>query len=52
MMMSWYSPFSKVTGYGLDDEGPVPGRGKDFVFATTSRPAVGPTQHPVCGYQS
>jgi hypothetical protein len=39
-----------ATGYGLDDRGVgvrVPGRIKDFLFCTSSRPSVGPTQPPI-----
>jgi hypothetical protein len=34
------------TGYGLDSRGWIPGRGKMFLFSTTSRPVLGPTQPP------
>jgi hypothetical protein len=36
-----------ATGYGLDDRGrrsSSPGRVKNFLFFTSSRPALGPTQ--------
>jgi hypothetical protein len=33
-------------GYGLDDRGSIPGKGRIFLFATTSRPPLGSTQHP------
>jgi hypothetical protein len=35
--------------HGLDDGGSIPGRGNDriFLFATASRPALGPTQPPI-----
>jgi hypothetical protein len=39
-----------ATGYGLDDRGvgsSNPGRVKNFVFSTSSRPALGPTQSPI-----
>jgi hypothetical protein len=36
-----------LMGYGLDDRGFNPGRGKVFIFCTTSRPDVGPTQFSV-----
>jgi hypothetical protein len=36
-----------ATGYGLDDPGSIPGRGKIFLFSIASRPALGPTQPPV-----
>jgi hypothetical protein len=32
-----------ATGYGLDERG----RDKNFLFSTSSRPALGPTQPPV-----
>jgi len=38
--LSW-----QLSLYGLDDRGSVPGR--DFLFATSSRPALGPTQRPL-----
>jgi hypothetical protein len=44
------SPDSSVgiaTGYGLDSLGSIPDRNKVFLFSTTSRPALGPTQSPV-----
>jgi hypothetical protein len=37
----------KWLGYGLDDRGPIPGRGRYFFFfVMLSRPALGPTQPP------
>jgi hypothetical protein len=37
-----------ATGYGLDDRGVgVPSRVKNFLFSTSSRPALGPTQPPI-----
>jgi hypothetical protein len=39
-----------ATGYGLDDRGVgilSPGRGKNFLFSTLSRLALGPTQSPI-----
>jgi hypothetical protein len=33
--------------YGLDGRGSSPSRGKIFLFSTTSRPALGPTQPPI-----
>jgi hypothetical protein len=33
-----------VPGYGPDDQGYIPGRGKNFLFSTSSRPGLGPTQ--------
>jgi hypothetical protein len=33
-----------ATGYGLDDLGVGPGRVKNFLFSTSSRPALGSTQ--------
>jgi hypothetical protein len=35
------------TGYGLDGQGSNPGKGKIFLFPTTSRLALGPTQSPI-----
>jgi hypothetical protein len=39
-----------ATGYGLDDRGirsSSPGRVKNFLFSTSSRPALGSTQPPI-----
>jgi hypothetical protein len=36
-----------ATGYGLDDRGSIPRRGKIFLFSVASRPALRPTQPPV-----
>jgi hypothetical protein len=42
------SSVSIVSGYGLDDRGSIPSRGKMiFPLATVSRPALGPTQPPI-----
>jgi hypothetical protein len=40
---------AKRIGYGLDDRGSVTGRGswELFLFATASRPELGPTQPPI-----
>jgi hypothetical protein len=37
------------TGYGLGDggRGSSPGRVKNFLFSTSSRPFLGPTQPPI-----
>jgi hypothetical protein len=35
-----------VTGYGLDDQLKSPGRANNFLFSTSSRPTLGPTQPP------
>jgi hypothetical protein len=35
------------TGYGLDSRGLIPGRDKMFLFSTTSRLILGPTQPPI-----
>jgi hypothetical protein len=34
-------------GYELDSQGSHPGKGKIFLFSTTSRPALRPTQPPI-----
>jgi hypothetical protein len=34
----------KAKGCGLDDRGYIPGKANDFLFSTTSRPALGTTQ--------
>jgi hypothetical protein len=36
-----------ATGYRLDCRGSFPGRGKIFLFSTSSRSALGPTQPPI-----
>jgi hypothetical protein len=44
------SVVGRATGYGLDDRGvgvPSPGRVKNFLFSTWSKPALGPTQPPI-----
>jgi hypothetical protein len=38
------SSFGIATGYGLNGQCSNPGRGKVFLFSTTSRPALGTTQ--------
>jgi hypothetical protein len=35
------------TSHGLDSWGWIPGSGKIFLFSTTSRPVLGPTQLPI-----
>jgi hypothetical protein len=35
-----------ATGYGLDGLGSIPGRGKIFLFCTSSRPTLGSTKPP------
>jgi hypothetical protein len=37
------SSVSIVTRYGLDDQGSIPGRGRDFSSSIASRPALRPT---------
>jgi len=37
---------SKVIGYGLVGQGLIPNRAGIFLFATTSKPALRPTQIP------
>jgi hypothetical protein len=39
-MKSWDSVVGTAIGYGLDDRG-VGGRVKNFIFSTSSRPALG-----------
>jgi hypothetical protein len=34
-------------GYGLDGRGSIPGRGRDFLYSTASRPSLEPTQPPI-----
>jgi hypothetical protein len=47
-VVSRVSSGSIVSGYWLDDRGSIPGRGERiFPLASVSRPALGPTQHPV-----
>jgi hypothetical protein len=36
-----------ATGYRLDSRGSIPGRNKNFLLFTSSRPALGPTQPPI-----
>jgi hypothetical protein len=46
---SWGSLVGIATGYGQDDRAvgvPSPGRVKNFLFSTLSRPALGSTQPP------
>jgi hypothetical protein len=38
------SSLGTVTGYWLDGQGSIPGRGKISPFSIASRPAMGPTQ--------
>jgi hypothetical protein len=47
--MSRDSAVGIATGYELDDRGLSlsPGRAKNFVFSTSSRLALGPTQPPI-----
>jgi hypothetical protein len=40
------SSVSTATGYGLDGQGPIPGRDKIYLFSTTPIPTLGPTQPP------
>jgi hypothetical protein len=47
MEMSWDSSVGIVTGYSLNGQGLIPGRGKRFVLFTVSRPTLGPTQPPL-----
>jgi hypothetical protein len=43
-----FSSVSIVSGYGLGDQGSIPGRGERiFPLAIVSRPALGPTQPPI-----
>jgi hypothetical protein len=46
IILSQNSSVGITTGYGLDGRGSIPGRGKIFFFIL-SRPALGPTQHPI-----
>jgi hypothetical protein len=43
----WSRDSSERLGYGLDDWYSIPGKGGFFLFATASRPALGPTQPPI-----
>jgi hypothetical protein len=36
-------------GYGLDGRGSISDKGKNFLFSTTSRSTLGPTQPPISG---
>jgi hypothetical protein len=48
--MSRDSAVGIATGYGSDDRGgrsSSPGRVKNFLFSTASRPVLGPTQPPI-----
>jgi hypothetical protein len=48
LLVTCVSVVSIATSYGLDREVGVgsPGRGKNFLFPTSSRPALGSTQPP------
>jgi hypothetical protein len=49
-LMSWNSVVGIATGYGLDDGGvgvSSPGRIKNFLFSTSSRPVLGSTKPPI-----
>jgi hypothetical protein len=49
----WNSVSVEPLGYGLDGPGFKSRRGQDiFLFSKPSRPALGPTQPPINGYQS
>jgi hypothetical protein len=37
-------------GWTAEDQCSNPGRVKNFLFSTSSRPALGPTQPPIKGY--
>jgi hypothetical protein len=43
----WDRSVNIATGYGPDARGSIPGRGKIFLFSTTSGPPMGPTQSPI-----
>jgi hypothetical protein len=45
--LSCDSSVGKATGYGQDVWCSTPGRGKNFLFSTASRPALRPTQPPL-----
>jgi hypothetical protein len=50
--MSRDSVVGIATGYGLDDGGvgvPSPGKVKNFLISTSSRPALRPTYPPIQG---
>jgi hypothetical protein len=50
MVESRHSAIGIAAGYGLDDRGvgsSSPGRIKNFLFSTSSIPALGPTQRPI-----
>jgi hypothetical protein len=50
MIMSWDNSVGIATCYGLDGrefEVPSSGRVKNFLFSTSSRPALGATQPPI-----
>jgi hypothetical protein len=48
LVVSMCSSISKVSDYGLDDRGLIPGRGKGFFpLASVFRPALRPAQPPV-----
>jgi hypothetical protein len=50
LLSSRDSPIDIVTGYGLDNRGvevPSIGKIKNFLFTTSSRPALGSTQPPI-----
>jgi hypothetical protein len=42
-----YGTFGKMTGYGMDRRGSIPGKDKIFVFSITSRQILEPTQPPI-----
>jgi hypothetical protein len=47
------SVFGIATGYGLDDRGvgvPSPGRIRNFLFSTSSKPALGPNPTDTGGF--
>jgi hypothetical protein len=47
MVMSRDSSVGVATGYEMDGRGWNPGSGKIFLFSTTSRPGLRPTQPPI-----
>jgi hypothetical protein len=44
---SWESPVGIATDYELDDGSSSPGMVKNFLFSTSSRPALGSIQPPI-----
>jgi hypothetical protein len=46
-MISHDSSVSKVSSYKLDYCGPIPDKGRIFLFTTKSKPALGQTQPPI-----